>query len=48
MKPTPSYLPFYLALLVIALAIAKTIEVAYKLYTNMVGFRWVNFEDEKM
>ena len=36
MKPTPSYLPFYLALLVIALAIAKTIEVAYKLYTNVV------------
>ena len=32
MKPTPPYS----TLLVIALAIAKTIEVAYKLYTNMV------------
>ena len=32
MKPT---LP-YSTLLVIALAIAKTIEVVYKLYTNMV------------
>lgn len=32
MKPTPPYS----ALLVIALAIAKTIEITYKLYTNMV------------
>ena len=36
MKPTLPYLPFYLTLLVIALAIAKTIEIAYKLYTNVV------------
>ena len=33
MKPTP--FP-YSTLLVIALTIAKTIEVTYKLYTNMV------------
>ena len=40
MKPTP---PIYFALLVIALAIAKTIEVAYKLYTNMVVLVKVGF-----
>ena len=36
MKPTPSPTLLYSTLLVIAKAIAKTIEVAYKLYTNIV------------